>query len=195
MHSGDLQVPRAMRFWRHGSDSMRDCERFGSTAVGGACGGSAAAAEARGEGADRSGVCRVPAGTAGRRGGRGQPTDGLALATALAEAGVEGLLRDKTRKPGKAPIPAETVARVVALDRSSNGPRGRHLAALGAAHLAGPPASAASSAELQAIARPGVRRQARRCRGPLSRSAAHAVVLSIDEKRSYGDKKLSTRSD
>jgi hypothetical protein len=36
------------------------------------------------------------------------------------------------------------------LDRSSDGPRGRHLAALGAAHLSGPPASAASSAELQA---------------------------------------------
>jgi hypothetical protein len=82
-HSGDSQVPRAMRFWRHGSDSMRDCERFGSTAIGGACWGSAAAAEARGEGADRSGVCRVPAGTADRRGGRGQPTDGLALAAAL----------------------------------------------------------------------------------------------------------------
>src|SRR3954469_21293843 len=33
----------------------------------------------------------------------------------FAEEGVEGLLRDKTRKPGKAPIPVETVARVVAL--------------------------------------------------------------------------------
>jgi hypothetical protein len=32
-----------------------------------------------------------------------------------AEAGVEGLLRDKTRKPGKAPIAAEITARVVAL--------------------------------------------------------------------------------
>jgi transposase len=29
----------------------------------------------------------------------------------FAEAGVDGLLRDKTRKPGKLPIPAETVAR------------------------------------------------------------------------------------
>jgi transposase len=29
--------------------------------------------------------------------------------------GLEGLLRDKTRKPGKAPLPAETVARVVEL--------------------------------------------------------------------------------
>jgi transposase len=33
----------------------------------------------------------------------------------FAESGVEGLLRDKTRKPGKGPIAAETTARVVAL--------------------------------------------------------------------------------
>jgi transposase len=33
----------------------------------------------------------------------------------FAESGVEGLLRDKTRKPGKAPLAAETMARVVAL--------------------------------------------------------------------------------
>jgi transposase len=33
----------------------------------------------------------------------------------FAESGVEGLLRDKTRKPGKAPIAAEIPARVVAL--------------------------------------------------------------------------------
>src|SRR6202023_596874 len=33
----------------------------------------------------------------------------------FAESGVEGLLRDKTRKPGKVPIAAETMARVVAL--------------------------------------------------------------------------------
>src|SRR5246127_879589 len=33
----------------------------------------------------------------------------------FAESGIEGLLRDKTRKPGKAPIVAETTARVVAL--------------------------------------------------------------------------------
>ena len=31
----------------------------------------------------------------------------------FAESGVEGLLRDKTRKPGKPPIAAETTARVV----------------------------------------------------------------------------------
>ena len=33
----------------------------------------------------------------------------------FAEQGVDGLLRDKTRKPGKPPIPAETVARVVVM--------------------------------------------------------------------------------
>jgi len=33
----------------------------------------------------------------------------------FAESGVEGLLRDKTRKPGKPPIAAETTARLVAL--------------------------------------------------------------------------------
>ena len=33
----------------------------------------------------------------------------------FAEDGVDGLLRDKTRQPGKLPIPAETVERVVAL--------------------------------------------------------------------------------
>jgi transposase len=33
----------------------------------------------------------------------------------FAEEGVDGLLRDKTREPGKAPLAAETVARVVAL--------------------------------------------------------------------------------
>ena len=33
----------------------------------------------------------------------------------FAESGVDGLLRDKTRKPGKAPIAAETAAQVVAL--------------------------------------------------------------------------------
>jgi transposase len=33
----------------------------------------------------------------------------------FAESGVDGLLRDKTRKPGKAPIAAETRAQVVAL--------------------------------------------------------------------------------
>ena len=35
-----------------------------------------------------------------------------------AEAGVEGLLRDKTRPPGRKPVPTATVARVLALTQS-----------------------------------------------------------------------------
>ena len=38
-----------------------------------------------------------------------------------AESGVEGLLRDKTGKPGKAPIATQTTARVVALTRAFAG--------------------------------------------------------------------------
>jgi hypothetical protein len=74
----------------------------------------------------------------------------------FAQMGVEGLLRDKTRKPGKAPITAETTARVVALtplsrgqalhraaapddplDRPRDGHGHRHFGGFGAAHLAG----------------------------------------------------------
>jgi len=33
----------------------------------------------------------------------------------FAEQGVDGLLRDKTRKPGKQPLPAATVAKILAL--------------------------------------------------------------------------------
>jgi transposase len=49
--------------------------------------------------------------------GVGQPTV-WCWQQRFAESGVEGLLRDKTRKPGKAPITAETTARVVALTRT-----------------------------------------------------------------------------
>jgi hypothetical protein len=44
-----------------------------------------------------------------------QPSRGPALAGALRRTGVDGLLRDKTRKPGRARLPAATVARVLAL--------------------------------------------------------------------------------
>jgi hypothetical protein len=54
-----------------------------------------------------------------RRGGgaavRHQPPGGVALAAPLRQSGVDGLLRDKTRKAGKAPTPEATVRRVVAL--------------------------------------------------------------------------------
>src|SRR5512132_4456386 len=72
----------------------------------------------------------------------------------FAEAGVDGLLRDKTRKPGKAPLSAETVAKVLALPCAEppaeathwTGPRGRPdgwLPARGATDLGSAPAAAA----------------------------------------------------
>jgi hypothetical protein len=60
---------------------------------------------------------RSALGAAGGAKHRRQSADGVAVATTLRrESGVEGLLRDKTRKPGKAPIAAETTARVVGAD-------------------------------------------------------------------------------
>jgi len=43
-----------------------------------------------------------------------------------AEEGVDGLLRDKTRKPGKAPTPDDTVRRVVALTCSEPAGEAKH---------------------------------------------------------------------
>jgi hypothetical protein len=101
----------------------------------------------------------------------------------FAESGIDGLLRDKTRKPGKAPIAAETAAQVVALactepaarshslDRPGDGQSHRHLAGFGAAHLAGAQTAAAPVTHLQALARSQLCRQAHRCRRALCRSA------------------------
>ena len=49
-----------------------------------------------------------------RRSGKSKPVVWTWQARFMAE-GVEGLLRDKTRKPGKPPLPPNTVQRVVAL--------------------------------------------------------------------------------
>ena len=110
-----------------------------------------------------------------------------------AEAGVDGLLRDKTRPPGKKPVPIETVNKVLALTcgeppgemthwTACDGRNGLPLAAHGAAHLADQPPAAASPAHFQALHRSGAGREGRGYRRPLHASAAHAVVLSIDEK-------------
>jgi hypothetical protein len=49
-----------------------------------------------------------------RRSGKSKPVVGTWQARFMAE-GVEGLMRDKTRKPGKPPLPPTTVQRVVDL--------------------------------------------------------------------------------
>jgi transposase len=111
-----------------------------------------------------------------------------------AEQGVDGLLRDKTRKPGRAPLPPETVAKVLALPCSE--------APGNATHWTGRAVAKAVGVSLRAVQRiwDAHRLQPHRLRSfKLSRDPAfaekvedvvglymappcHAVVLSIDEK-------------
>ena len=114
-HSADSQRHAGIRFCLNGPDSMRTLEYDGQTEIGSDHVGSQPPAQAYRAGADDTRLGRRRSGSAGRTRGRRQPADGVALAAALLEEGVDGLLRAKTRKPGKAPIAAETVARVVAL--------------------------------------------------------------------------------
>jgi len=111
-----------------------------------------------------------------------------------AEQGVDGLLRDKTRKPGKAPLPAKTVAKVLALPCSE--PPGN------ATHWTGRAVARATGISLRAVQRiwEAHRLQPHRLRtfkksndaafvekvedvvGLYMSPPCHAVVLSIDEK-------------
>ena len=111
-----------------------------------------------------------------------------------AEQGVDGLLRDKTRKPGKPPLPLETVARVLALPCSN--PPGS------VTHWTGRAVAKAVGISLRAVQRiwDAHRLQPHRLRtfkkskdpafaekvedvvGLYMEPPCHAVVLSIDEK-------------
>jgi hypothetical protein len=111
-----------------------------------------------------------------------------------AEAGVDGLLRDRTRKPGKAPLGEALVCRVVALTRAE--PPGE------ATHWTGRAMAAAAGISLRSVQRiwaahklqPHRVRTFKRSRDPafLAKLEAivglyiapprHAVVLSMDEK-------------
>jgi len=111
-----------------------------------------------------------------------------------AEEGVDGLLRDKTRKPGKAPIARETAAKVLALPCSE--PPGN------ATHWTGRAVAKAAGVSLRSVQRiwEAHRLQPHRLRtfkksndpafaekvedvvGLYMEPPCHAVVLSIDEK-------------
>ena len=111
-----------------------------------------------------------------------------------AEAGVEGLLRDKTRPPGRKPVPTATIARVLALTQSE--PPGE------ATHWTGRAMAKTVGLSLRAVQRiwEAHRLQPHRIRtfkrsndpafaekvedlvGLYMHPPAHAVVLSIDEK-------------
>lgn len=112
----------------------------------------------------------------------------------FAEAGVEGLLRDKTRKPGKAPLAAEIVTRVVALTCSSPPHQATHWTGRAMAKVAG-----ISLRSVQRIweaheLQPHRLRSFKRSRDPnfeaklrdvvglYADPPQHAVVLSLDEK-------------
>ena len=112
----------------------------------------------------------------------------------FAEAGVDGLLRDKTRKPGRAPLPPATIARVLAL------PCGEPPKT--ATHWTGRMVAAAVGISLSAVQRiwranhlqPHRIRTFKRSNDPAFAAKvedivglymnppAHAVVVSIDEK-------------
>jgi transposase len=112
----------------------------------------------------------------------------------FAEQGVEGLLRDKTRKPGRAPLPTTTVAKVLALTCSE--PPGA------VTHWTGRAVAKAVGISLRAVQRiweanrlqPHRLRTFKRSNDPAFANKVedivglymdppcHAVVLSIDEK-------------
>jgi transposase len=112
----------------------------------------------------------------------------------FAEEGADGLLRDKTRKPGKPPIAAETVARVVALTCAEPPHQATHWTGRAMARAAG-----ISLASVQRIwqahkLQPHRVRTFKRSRDPdfaakltdivglYMDPPTQAVVLSIDEK-------------
>ena len=110
------------------------------------------------------------------------------------QEGVDGLLRDKTRKPGKAPLPAETVRRVV--DLALSAPPGETT------HWTGRMLARAAGTSLRSVQRileahqlaphrlrtfklskdPAFADKLRDIVGLYVDPPAHAVVLSVDEK-------------
>ena len=136
---------------------------------------------------------RLPALEVARRAGVSRPSV-WRWQQRFAEEGVAGLLRDKTRKPGKPPLPAQTVARILALPCSE--PPGQ------ATHWTGRMVATAVGVSLRAVQRlwEANRLQPHRIRtfkksndpafaekvedvvGLYMNPPAHAVVVSIDEK-------------
>ncbi len=112
----------------------------------------------------------------------------------FAESGVEGLLRDKTRKPGKAPIAAETTARVVALTCTEPPHQATHWTGRAMAKTTGLSPSSVQRIWRAHKLQPHRLRTFKRSRDPSFAAKlvdivglyvdppAHALVLSLDEK-------------
>jgi transposase len=112
----------------------------------------------------------------------------------FAEAGVDGLLRDKTRKPGKAPLSAETVAKVLALPCAEPPAEATHWTGRAVARTVGVSLRAVQRIWEAHRLQPHRIRTFKRSNDPAFAEKvedivglymdppAHAVVLSIDEK-------------
>src|ERR1700674_1674365 len=110
-----------------------------------------------------------------------------------AAKGVDGLLKDATRPPGRKPLTEENQAsrepdaqREAAgchpLERTHDGGAGWHRTVVGAQDLGRARAQAASDENLQALARSELRRQGRGYRRPLPQSARQGPGTAGDEK-------------
>ncbi len=112
----------------------------------------------------------------------------------FAESGIDGLLRDKTRKPGKAPIAAETAARVVAMACTEPPHEATHWTGRAMAQAIGISLGSVQRIWQAHKLQPHRLRTFKRSRDPRFADKltdvvglyvdppAHAVVLSIDEK-------------
>jgi len=112
----------------------------------------------------------------------------------FAEEGADGLLRDKTRKPGKPPIPAEAVARVVAMTCAAPPHEATHWTGRAMAKAAGISLSSVQRIWQAHDLQPHRVRTFKRSRDPDFAAKltdivglyvdppTHAVVLSIDDK-------------
>ena len=112
----------------------------------------------------------------------------------FAEEGVEGLLRDKTRPPGKAPLPPETVAQVLALTCSEPPGEVTHWTGRAVARIVGISLRAVQRIWEAHRLQPHRVRTFKRSNDPAFAEKVedivglymspptHAVVLSIDEK-------------
>ena len=133
-----------------------------------------------------------------RRSGKSKPVVWRWQARFMAE-GVEGLTRDKTRTPGKQPLSTDTVQRVV--DLALGPPPGEET------HWTGRMLAKATGVSLRSVQRileahqlaphrirtfklstdPKFAEKLRDVIGLYVDPPAHAVVLSVDEKRSHGE--------
>jgi hypothetical protein len=111
------------------------------------------------------------------------------------QEGVDGLLRDKTRPPGRRPLDVavyragcrpdrpRSARRDDALDRRDDGQGGRHQRFLGAAELASARLQPHRVHRFKLSKDPNFVPKLREIVGLYVNPPAHAIVLSVDEKR------------